>query len=389
MDLSIFLQPYELTEALSSLGQSSRMVKQFSSYSGDPESLMGVSIAIVGVCDDRGQREAVGTNRAPDLVRHELYSLFQHEIPVKWMDMGNILPGATINDTYFAVKEVCQELIKRDIVPIIIGGGQDITVGNYLAYESLEQTVNLVTVDYRLDFGQSAKEQNHLNYLNRVILHKPNYLFNYTNLAHQRYLTEPELIQLMQKMYFDNVRLGEIQSALSSAEPAIRNADIVSIDMSSIRKSEAPGTAYPGPNGLFGHEAAQLCRYAGMSDKLTSFGLYEIAPDKEDGNSTVMLAAQMIWCFMEGYSHRKGDYPKADISEYTKYIVPFLNEGHELVFYKSARSDRWWLEIPYASPSGGMNYERHHIVPCSYENYLQATREEIPDLWWRTYQKLT
>ena len=389
MDLTIFLQPYEPSEELTSLVQSSRLIKQFSSYSGDSESLIGISIAIIGVCDDRGHRTTLGSNKAPDLVRHELYSLFQHESTVKWIDMGNILPGATIEDTYFAVKEVCQELIKRDIVPVIIGGSQDITVGNYLAYETLEQTVNLVTIDYRLDFGQSAKEHSHLNYLNRIILHKPNYLFNYTNLGHQRYLTEPELIQLMQKMYFDSIRLGEIQSAMASTEPAIRNADIVSFDMSSIRKSEAPGTAYPGPNGFFGHEAAQLCRYAGMSDKLTSFGLYEISADNDGGNTTSMLAAQMIWCFMEGYSHRKGDYPKADISEYTKYIVPFLNEGHELVFYKSGRSDRWWLEVPYASQSGGMNYERHHVVPCSYENYLQATREEIPDLWWRTYQKLT
>ena len=388
MDLSIFLQPYEPTEELISLGQSSRLVKQFSSYTGDLESLDEVSIAILGVCDGRGQLGSAVSQNAPDAVRGELYALFQHESAVKWIDMGNILPGATLEDTYFAVKEVCQELIKREIVPLIIGGSQDVTIGNYLAYESLEQTVNLVTIDYRLDFGQSANVQNHLNYLNRIILHKPNYLFNFTNLAHQRYLTEPELIQLMQKMYFDCVRLGEIQSEMSNAEPAIRNADLISFDMSSIRKSEAPGTTYPGPNGLFGHEAAQLCRYAGMSDKLTSFGLYELNINDDD-NATAKLAAQMIWCFMEGYSHRKGDYPKADLNEYTKYIVPFLHEGHELVFYKSDRSDRWWLEVPYSSKSGGLNYERHHVVPCSYDSYLQATREEIPDLWWRTYQKLT
>jgi arginase family enzyme len=389
MDLSIFLRPYEPSEDLVSLGQNTRLIKQFVGYTGDSESLSNASIALIGVCDDRGQPTSTGSNRVPDMVRQELYSLFQHESGLNWIDMGNILPGATLEDTYFAVKEVCQELIKREIVPVVIGGSQDITLANYLAYEALEQTVNLVTIDYRLDFGQSTKDQNHKNYLNRVILHKPNYLFNYTNLGHQRYLTDPDLIQLMQKMYFDCVRLGEIQSAVAVSEPAIRNADIISMDMSSIRISEAPGTTHPGPNGFFGHEAAQLCRYAGMSDKLTSFGIYEISPENDHGNATIKLAAQMIWCFMEGYSHRKGDYPKAAISEYTKYIVPFLNEGHELVFYKSDRSDRWWLEVPYTSQSGGMNYERHHVVPCSYENYLQATREEIPDLWWRTYQKLT
>ena len=191
----------------------------------------------------------------------------------------------------------------------------------------------------------------------------------------------------MSNMYFDAHRLGDMQPFLHRTEPIIRNADILSFDIAAIRQSEAPGCSYAGPNGFYGDQAAQLCRYAGMSDKLSSFGIYEYNPELDHDGRTAHLAAQMIWCLIEGFSQRKRDYPVGDYAEYFKYIVPLLNEGHELVFYKSDKSDRWWMDVPY--PTGQENkYERHHLVPCTYEEYQQATNEEMPDRWWKTYQKL-
>jgi hypothetical protein len=167
----------------------------------------------------------------------------------------------------------------------------------------------------------------------------------------------------------------------------LRNADIVSFDISAIRMSEAPGSGNAGPNGFYGQEAAQLCRYAGMSDKLTSFGIYEFNPAMDREGQTAHLVAQMIWCFIEGVSQRKMDYPIGDYSEYYKYIVPMTESDHEIIFYKSTKTDRWWMDVPY--PAGkSRDYERHHLVPCTYEEYQQATNEEMPDRWWRTYQKL-
>jgi formiminoglutamase len=33
-------------------------------------------------------------------------------------------------------------------------------------------------------------------------------------------------------------------------------------------------------------------------------------------------------------------------------------------------------------------YERHHLVPCSYNDYETACKDDIPDRWWQAYQKL-
>jgi formiminoglutamase len=388
MDISVFFKPVQTGDFVRPENQPSMLIHHAHFFQGDLEELEGKKLAIIGVRDDRNSMTNKGCAKGPDVIRREFYKLFQFDADAGLIDLGNIDPGNEISDTYFALNQTCQVLLKKGIVPIILGGSQDLTYANYLAYETMEQTVNLVTIDPKLDFGQSPDDLSSDGYLNKIVLHKPNFLFNYSNIGHQRYLTDPQLIELMNKMYFDCFRLGEMQgNHILRNEPIIRNADLLSFDMSAIRKSEAPGCAHAGPNGFYGHEAAQLFWYAGLSDKLTSIGLYDFNPEFDRDGQTAQLAAQMIWCFVDGFLARKQDYPIGSYNDYLRYIVNMAAESHELIFYKSNRSDRWWMDVPY--PAGTENkYERHHLVPCTYEEYQQATNDEMPDRWWKTYQKL-
>ncbi|MDP4826195.1 MAG: formimidoylglutamase [Flavobacteriales bacterium] len=346
---------------------------------------IGTRIAIIGVKEERGTPDNEGCENGADAVRKYFYELTDIDTPLEIIDLGNILAGDRIADTYAALRTTCRELIAGNVIPVIIGGGHDLTYGNYAAYESLEQTVNLVTVDSRLDFGGDPNHMMADNFLNQIVMHQPNYLFNYSNIGHQRYLTDKDVVDLMDKMFFDLHRLGEVNGKISDAEPVLRNADIVSIDMSAIRGSDSPGSAGAGPNGFYAEDMCQLCRYAGMSDKLTSFGIYEYNPFMDPRGFSAHLVAQMIWHFIEGVTLRKGDYPIANKETYVRYIVPMSD--HELVFYKSPLTDRWWMDVPYVSGSS-TKYQRHHLVPCTYEDYQSATNEEMPDRWWKTFQKL-
>ena len=40
--------------------------------------------------------------------------------------------------------------------------------------------------------------------MNRVVLHEPNYLFDYVNVGHQGYLSDPDTLELLEKLQFDN-----------------------------------------------------------------------------------------------------------------------------------------------------------------------------------------
>ena len=349
--------------------------------------LENVHLAIVGVEEDRHAVNNEGCGLAADYVRENFYKLFQGDYSAKIVDLGNIKKGNTIQDSYFALSDVLSQLLKKNIVPIIVGGSQDLTFCNYLAYQKMEQTINIVAVDSSFDIGEGDKTLDSQSYLSKIILHKPNILFNFSNIGYQTYFVDQNSIELMQKLFFDTHRLGKVRKNMEAVEPIVRNADVLSFDISAIRQSDAPGNGNASPNGFYGEEACQISRYAGMSDKLSSIGFYEINPAFDTNKQTAHIVAQMIWYFIDGFYNRKKDYPIVDKSEYTKYRVSIKDHEHEIVFYKSNKSDRWWMDVPYPI-NHQLKFERHHMVPCSYSDYETACSDEMPDSWWQTYQKL-
>lgn len=394
MTLADFLSPIDLNDLglpvayyNSQFGKSiDKYVDRFPQWTDEKEK---PDIAIFGVLEGRAAVNNNGTQKAPDQVRKYLYELYQGDYTTKVVDLGNIKAGATIRDTYVAVKQVMEELMKQEILPLVIGGGQDLTYAQYMAYENLEQRVEVAVVDAKFDLDQDNPEHMPLNsqtYLNHLILHQPDYLFNLSNVAYQTYLVSKESISMYDKLFFNAMRLGSFAGKLDQAEPIIRAADMVSFDIGAIRASEAPGNANAGPNGLYGDEACQFARYAGMSDKCSSLGIYEYNPTFDPMRQTGMLIAQMIWCFIDGYYSRKKDAPMYPKSNYMIYRTNLEGEDYELVFVKSKKSDRWWMQVPYFG-SKSVN-ERFYLVPCRYEDYQLAVSGEMPDLWWKTHQKL-
>ncbi len=355
---------------------------------GDFPDISNVSIAIVGVLEDRHAENNEGCRLAPDAVRSYLYKLYGGSFDLNVADLGNINAGHSSEDTYFALRSTIDYLIRKNIVPIIIGGSQDLTYPQFLGYKDLEQTINVVAIDSVFDFGNPDLEISNTSYLGKIILYQPNYLFNYSNIGYQTYLVDQASLQMMNKLYFDVYRLGTVRDKIEEAEPIIRQADMLSFDMTAIKHSDAPANPNASPNGFYAEEACQMMRYAGMNDKLSSIGIYEINPAFDESGKTSHLAAQMIWCFMDGFYNRKNDFPNRTSPDYTRFHVILQDDKYEINFYKSKKSDRWWMEIPYP-PHKDLKFERHTLIPCSYKDYELATNNEIPDRWWQTYQKLS
>lgn len=326
--------------------------------------------------------------KSDDSFRDYFYSLFPG---VTWKnnvyDLGQLLPGETIVDTYFAVAKVCSTLIKMDVIPVIIGGSQDLTYGMYQGYEQLEQLVNICSVDARLDIGNIEEPFSSKSYLSHLLLQRPCYLFNFANVGCQALFASKNELELYEKLYFDVCRLGDFNTDFKKAEPHIRNTDILSIDVESIRSSDFSMNRNNGPNGFYADQICQIAKYAGISDKLTSMGIFNLHPS-EDGVSANHLVAQIVWYFIDGYEQRMGDFPIGTKKDYVRFSVHLDNFAEEeLIFLKSNKSERWWMEVPYP-PEQGKKYNRHHLVPCDHGDYELAMKNEIPDLWWKTYQKL-
>jgi basic membrane lipoprotein Med (substrate-binding protein (PBP1-ABC) superfamily) len=101
----------------------------------------------------------------------------------------------------------------------------------------------------------------------------------------------------------------------------------------------------------------------------------------DDKNQTAQLIAQMIWYFIEGVNFRIGEYPFGSKKNYLKYIVPI--DDDVINFYKSNKSNRWWMEIP------DNKFKKESLIPCTYEDYVEASNQSIPNRWWKTLKKLT
>jgi arginase family enzyme len=368
-----------LLQSASCLGNKIRI---HSKEEGIPD-LENVQLVILGVQEDRNSQDNFGCGENLDFIRKKLYDLFPGNWETEIADLGNVLKGNSVSDTYFAVSEIISFLLKKNIIPIIIGGGQDITYVNYRAYDQLEQTVNITAVDSRFDLGDLEDDLTSQSYLSKIIMQQPNNLFNYSNVGYQTYFNAQEEIQLLDTLFFDAYRLGKAKE-LENIEPAFRNADIVSIDIGAVRQSEAPANNNASPNGFYGEEICAIARYAGISDKVSSFGIYEYNSKYDNNHQTANLIAQMIWYFVEGVNFRVKDYPFSGKENYQKFTV-LLEEDDPLTFYKSNKTGRWWIEINILSDN---KYKRHALIPCTYKDYTQATKQIIPERWYKAMKKM-
>ncbi len=339
-------------------------------------------IAILGIRENRSDTSFLGETLEFESIRKALYELFPGNWDSRIIDLGDIQPGNEVSDTYYLAQEVLSDLLKKDVIPIILGGSQDLVYAQYRAFDVLERMVNLANVDSRFDLGDSSQPIDNTSFVGKIIVEKPYNLFNYSNIGYQTYFNSQEEIDLIEKLYFDAYRLGEVISDITVVEPIMRDADIVSIDLGVMNAASLNG-AKTSPNGFDGREICAISRYAGISDKVKSFGVYEFKNCKQEETSA-QLIAQMVWYFIEGVNYRSNELTIKNQKSTLHYNVPV--EDQILSFYKSAKTGRWWIEIPFIS-SGNNKLKRHTLLPCTYNDYERACNQEIPERWYKAKRK--
>ncbi len=376
MDLTILFSPID--EAIYSASYpANSFYKNIRAYAEKMPDYKGAHLALIGVREERGTVSNPGTAQGPDEIRKKLYALKKGTGAYNIIDLGNLNPGIDLEETYVRLSEVCRMLLESNVMPVILGGSHDLDYGQYRGYEDMQKLISFLNVDAFLDLEESKTASASQRHIHKILLHEPNYLFGYTHLAHQTYLTDPFAAAVLEKLNFEAHRIGQMRTNLAEMEPAIRHADMFSFDITAIKSSDAPGNANAQPFGLTGEEACQICWYAGMNEKLSSAGFYEYNPVHDDAQKkTASVIATMIWYFIEGYYHRKQE-SNFKSNDFLKYVVSMPVEPETIAFYKSKLTEKWWMEVSHARP--GARYTRNAIVPCSYADYQTATKGELPE----------
>jgi formiminoglutamase len=339
-------------------------------------------IAIIGISDYRGVRKDNCCNTANE-ARKLLYQLTRPGSKIKVADLGNLRTGTTPDDSLAALRDTIRMLTGSKTIPLILGGTRAQTLGMFRAYELNDRAVNLTAVDSRpglaSDHYADLKQK---SFLSSIISSKSRYLFNYSNIGYQSYFAGTDETDLLDDMYFDFFRLGMVRENISEMEPVIRDSDLLVISMSSVRQSDAPASVFPSPNGFTGEEVCQLAWYGGQSERLSSLAVLDWHSGYDTRNQTGHLAAHIAWYFIDGFYKRKNEYPFNRAGDCIKYIVNMAGSGIDIAFYKSNKSNRWWMEVPSSRLTSGL------MVACSYQDYQRACRQEVPDRWWRNFKKI-
>ena len=314
-----------------------------------------------------------------DAVRKSFFLLAKGDWKFSLADIGEISAGNSIEDTYFAVTEIVKSLRKLKCLPIVLGGGQDVVYSQYRAFDLNDGMINIVNIDSRFDIGNVDLPITNKSFVGKIVIELPYNLFNYTNIGYQSYYVAPEELDLLNKMYFDSYRLGQVVNDIEVVEPVFRDANLVSLDLNSI---SAPFFGEE-PNGFNGREICALSRYAGISDKVSVFGIYEYDAEKNNPAENNLIA-QIIWYFIEGVSCRWGETGEVETMDLVHYQVPIDDEV--FLFYKSKLTNRWWMNVRYFTNTNN-NIPVDALLPCRYRDYELACNQVVPEIWYNAKMK--
>jgi formiminoglutamase len=341
-------------------------------YEDEMPDLDEADIVLVGCGEERGLGIENDNNGAPNSIRSQFYQLFYWHPDVKLADVGDIKPGATLADTYAALKTVVAELCDAGKTVVILGGSHDLTLAQYKAYCQRKKVVEATCIDARIDLNIESPLRNE-NFLMEMLVGEPNFIRHYNHIGFQSYFVHPHMLETMDKLRFDCFRVGNVKEHIEEMEPVLRNTQLLSFDIAAIQYSHAPSNE-TSPNGFSGEEACTLLRYAGMSPNLNTMGIYGYRPEKDLHNLTAKQIAQMLWYFIDGKSRSRHEADMDQKDLFNEYHTAFAEV--DTIFLQSKKTGRWWMQLP-----------DKRFIACSYKDYLLASSNEIPERWLRAQER--
>lgn len=338
------------------------------------ENIKNIELAIVGVPFDTHENETL-KSQAPDLIRKYLYQLSGLG-KVNIVDFGNLKQASSSKGNYLALRDVVDYLKELGVVTILIGGSQDFSFGVCQAFRN-DKFFSFCSVDAFLDVKKGKETFGPTNYLSRIFSTQPS-IFQFSLLAYQSHFVANEYFAKT-KGINSHLRLGVLREDLLQAEPVFRNSDFLSFDFGAMKHSDAPGDKML-PNGLRSEEACQLARYAGLSNRLSVFGLFGINEKLKDINISIQLAAEVVWYFIDGFLKQNHLNPENE-DGFSVFKVELQDLNTPLVFCKNIETNQWWIQVQ------SINNEIKYVA-CSEKDYVNACNNEIPQFWLNYIQKI-
>jgi formiminoglutamase len=322
LHISDFLDAVSLAELSQDQGyRDGQIGKLIDLYDESFPDVYAADIVIVGCEEERGIGRDRRESGGPDAIREQFYQLYYWHPDVKLADVGNIRAGATLTDTYAALKTVLREITAIGKTAVVLGGSHDLTLAQYYTYADKKHIVEATGIDALIDLDIHSLNRSD-NFLMEMLTGEPNYIHHYNHIGFQSYYVHPHMLETMDKLRFDCFRLGSVKDNIEEMEPVIRNSHLFTFDISAIANAFAPANELS-PNGFNGEEACILMRYAGLSHNVNTVGIYGYKPGKDKGQLTARQISHMLWYLIDGKSRGRREAALSERDFFVEYHTAF------------------------------------------------------------------
>ena len=370
--LTDFLEPINKYELSNDVGyKDTQLGRHIVAFDEEFPDLSSADMVLIGCGEMRGEG-GINNTDGPNAVRAEFYNLFHWHKNVIVADIGNVKVGATIQDTFAALKTMVRELLEQGKRVVIIGGSHDVTMAQYGAYTSLEKIIEATCVDARIDLDMESVLPAD-NFLMDLLTGVPNFIKHYNHIGFQSYFVHPQMLEVIDTLRFDCFRVGKVKESIEEMEPPIRNSHLLSFDVAAIQHAHAPANRLT-PNGFTGEEACTLMQYAGMSSNISSIGIYGYNPSLDSHNLTAKQISHLLWYIMDGIHKGKQEALLENRDDFYEFTMAFAEI--ETVFLQSKKTGRWWIQL-----------HDGQFVACSIRDYQIACNNKIPERWLRAMER--
>ncbi|MFV0345608.1 MAG: arginase family protein [Bacteroidales bacterium] len=368
MELGLY---FDNTSVLDAVGKSPKLT-----FGKSVEIVVGedipidVDLVIMGVPEDRNSTVR-GSASSPDKVREELYRLSAVN-GLKVVDLGNFRVGNKIEDSYVALSEIVNYLYAYEMPIVMLGGSQDLILAVLDGINKAKKQVKFVNVDSKLDVcdGKISKI-NTDNFLSKAYKEKE---ISISNIAYQKQFCISK--KDYTKNRADNVSLGGLRDDfMQDAEPIVREADVVGIDIGVLKAADFPAVEKPNANGLTSEELCKLMVFAGVSYNVMCVGLFNYIPKYDTRNISAFALAQAVWYFCDSFLYRVSEHPMYKDDLFKKYIVAIKDVDVIATFYQSEITGRFWVDI--CSDDQSVSPDDCRFVPCTDFDFEEANEGKM------------
>lgn len=270
-------------------------------------------VALLGIPDDVGialNRGRPGAAHGPRAFRDALarYAAAQ-PASFDWprvYDAGDVIPAdpddndlvGTMRTTHARVTAATAALHERGFLPVLIGGGHDLTLPFVRALAERSSNIRGVYFDPHLDVRPEPGSGMPFRALLEMPSVKSIHNFGFSELANSR--------EHLEWFLASGGQLGEdidIDNILDDSDP--NQPDLfVSLDLDVIDMAFAPGVSAMNPAGWTSRHAEAAVFAAGMSNRVRCFDIMELCPPHDINARTARLAAHLFLTFLRGFTER-------------------------------------------------------------------------------------